>query len=491
MRGALRRVGAVALALVLVTTAALSGVGGPASPTGTASAEFVNCDLNERSVEQHAVHFALNSLTGNINTDKCHWAANSDTANVTATDAYASALGLEDTADTFTTTNDNFMNDTRSVAMSKAKLSMVNALNNGSSESQVHLMVNQTITEYYAQIELNIVKDYNARVQQYSYWNQNTSATLGRTNPDDRYDFSDMNGMTKQAYEYTLLNGSTTTIYVFANRHTQTTGPDLSQINYESDTTPASSGDVMGIKDPSGQSGAAIIPTRKYESLLQRPSNQVEQVKANMGPLVDATFSQYQAGDLNMTDYAYLDPSTIGSEAATSLNSTGYYSYASIQLAAMGATGNVSHSHTVNIGGSTYNGTLFYTGNDLTNGLETGTTYDVSDYSGVFYMAVQPSNTSKPARIVTLGSLGSSFTIDSATNTKTGEAVNTTVTHEYVYDTADASALQDEIDRLEALRDYYESQQSSGGGGGWGIGTEDKGLIALAAIALILIATRN
>ena len=60
-----------------------------------------------------------------------------------------------------------------------------------------------------------------------------------------------------------------------------------------------------------------------------------------------------------------------------------------------------------------------------------------------------------------------------------------------MYDTADASALQDEIDRLEALRDYYESQQSSGGGGGWGIGTEDKGLIALAAIALILIATRN
>ena len=74
--------------------------------------------------------------------------------------------------------------------------------------------------------------------------------------------------------------------------------------------------------------------------------------------------------------------------------------------------------------------------------------------------------------------------------------MQTTETEQYVYETTNASALADELDRLRDLRQRYEdlATENTGGGGGGGldpsnIGTE--GIIAVAAVAAAVLFTRN
>jgi hypothetical protein len=116
----------------------------------------------------------------------------------------------------------------------------------------------------------------------------------------------------------------------------------------------------------------------------------------------------------------------------------------------------------------------------------------MDNYSGVFYMAVQKDDGN--ASIVNLEDYGSSFVIEEATNTKTGEAVNTTEVQTYTYETTDASQLQEEIDRLHELRAEYEEQVSaaSGGDSSSGMDTQTLAVAALlGAVAVLYVKGRD
>ena len=111
----------------------------------------------------------------------------------------------------------------------------------------------------------------------------------------------------------------------------------------------------------------------------------------------------------------------------------------------------------------------------------------MSDYNGSMYMAVA-ANENRDARVLDLSSLGDEVTIEAATNTKTGESINSTTMHQYTYESTDASALAEEIDRLKELRQAYAEQASAGGGGGSGSGTQPYligGIVALAAVLIL------
>ncbi|KAB1185833.1 MULTISPECIES: hypothetical protein [Haloferax] len=461
----------------------MSGALPGASPVGDASAEWSeDCDLTDSLLGA-----AWNTLVG---TDTgCRWLTGQeiDYANVSATDAHATAVGIHEGQNSYLTTTNNFMQDTRSVAFMKAKLTLINELQNGSTEANATAAANATVEEYYSNIQYNLVQDYNQRAAQIFYLGNQTSVEMrhvydsgSATVPSDLYRLDEQQG-DPTVSSVLLENG--TVIYATSIYLKDTSGYTL-----QFDTDPAETDFWVETKPPTG-SYQAVFESDPYEQTYTDLGNQSTQVKSNIDVYATSFYSQYNGSEFNSTEVAQLDPTLIASQASTEYNSTGYYSYAAMQLAAMGASGDLNVSHTIEITNgtntSTYEGTLFYTGSDASAGWDTNTTYNVTDYNGTLYFAYQNNNSSG---IIDVGQEGTEFTLTSATNTDTGESVTTTVPQEYVYEETNASNLQEELDRLQTVRDEYEEAKSSSGSLdlGGGVGTEDKAIIAGAIVVLLL-----
>jgi hypothetical protein len=475
------RIASVVTALALVLAAVGGGLG-PLSATSTASAEWKDCDLSNGAFIVPAA--AYNTVMG---VDGCRWESGSQAEydNITATDAYANAAGISDSVDSYTTQTDNFQQDARSVAYTKAKIEVVRALENGTSESQAQLRANQTVADYYAQMQLNILKDYNAKLTQISYL-ANTS--LGAPTDWKRVGQGIANttdtAVATGTYPLTLANGTTFPVKTI-------NAPASAEVwdtpYYFSDNT--GQWDLV-YQSPGGGDHVSVMQVDRYWDLFKAADVQAHQVGQNIDPYVTEVYSQYETGQLNATDIVRNDPTLLAEQASTNYNSTGYYGYAAVQLASIGAAGDVNASHVISVdGGSNFTGTLFYTGEDRET-FQTGETYQFSNLNGSVYLAASdgPNNASG---IVYLNEKGSNFTIVEATNTQTGESVNKTVTQKYVYESANATALQSEIDRLEELRNRYEEQAAANSGVGINLGTEDKAIIGVIAAVVLVLALRD
>ncbi|WP_411964535.1 hypothetical protein [Haloferax sp. YSMS24] len=520
-----KRIGSLALAGMLVTTAATAPV---AAQSSTVTIEYEHCGVND------LIFQAFSKLTGG-DEPACLQGGISydDYANISATDGYAASLSVKDSVDSYSTTTQNRLQDTRTIAYSKAKISIINDLNNDTALTQAKNNANISAADYYAQVEANTLRDWNAKMAEMKYIN-GSEATVYHYEPGDTQQewqpLGEWGDIPEGFYEYpyTLTNGSTINVTVFMQGHYENEDPNDGTIDeivlvaplpdseldavadYIATLHPTDSGygysqytgpaDGIGIKDPVSTNNTVIIQNQDYRDILNEIYNQKQQVTNNMGPVADGYYSTYNAGDIDSTDLARMDPSVIANEAGTEFNSTGYYSYAAMQLAAIGYKGNLNNSHTLTVhnanGSDTIvNGTLFYTGDDAPAGWDTGTRYNFSDYNGTFYFAFQETNSSG---IYDLSDYGDGFTITEATNVKTGETVNTTSAHQYVYEDTNATALQDQIDELTQLRQELEdaiSRTSTTSGGTSGVSfdlkTEDKAIVVAALVVVALLLTRN
>jgi hypothetical protein len=243
----------------------------------------------------------------------------------------------------------------------------------------------------------------------------------------------------------------------------------------------------LGAAPPSQDyTNAPIYNQTRYNNVYADYGGQAQQVTDNVDVYVDDVYTRYESGELNLTNV--VDPATLAGQAASSYNDTGYYSFAATSLATMGYSGDLNTSVTVEMSNTTYSGTMFYTADDVSN-FTNGTTYNPADLNGTVWIVAQENESAA------LVELDGEFTITDVVNPKTGETRENVTVQKYVYDSHDASQLEEELNRLSELRQKLEEQQanSDGSGGGWfgGIGTVDKAIIALAAIALILVSTRN
>jgi hypothetical protein len=460
-------------ALVVVLSALGPGFG-PASMTDTASAEWVDCSLSDSLIGA-----AYNTIVGATN--DCRWESGTaaDYANVTATDAYASALALKDSTESYTTTVANFQANSRSVAYSKAKISVVRSLENGSGANVMSNNANQTTRDYYSRQIASVLTDWNAKAEQIDHL---SSTPLQHSIIDDGTDTGNL-FRTEQG-NYTLPNGTQHPVTVLVGHHT---GGYFGIAPVDLGSSRDADSKWVTATDPSGSNTVRVLDGDAHGNLIREAENQSQQVQANMWQYAQGVESQYQAGELNATTMYQNDPTLLAQEASTSFNSTGYYGYAAVQLASIGYSGDLNQSHVVEVGGANYTGTLFFS--DAGTTFNTGQSYDFENVSGSVYMAVSdgPNNASG---IVRLDHRGTSFVIHEATNTKTGEAVTTTTPQRYVYQTADATALSSEIDRLQELRTVYE-EQATNAGTGINLGTEDKAIVAGAVLVLLLLLTRN
>ncbi|MGB9957444.1 hypothetical protein ACOZ4B_13800 [Haloferax prahovense] len=478
MREFARRGFAFIFAFLLVATAATSGVVPGASPVGDASAEWVDCSLSDPLLGA-----AFNTLTG-ADTG-CRWESGDqvDYENISKTDAYASALGIADASESYTTTTQNFLEDTRSVAWSKAKITIVNELNNGSTVSQAKLAANQTVDAYYSQVQRNVIADWNSKTHTLDYLHTESGLVLG---PDGSATIEEWDNKT-----YTLSNGSSMTLRAmdYSTNGDYHTAPPTSVMPHSTADPGINGLYIIKAKDPDSGSMTWILDGGQYATVLDDTYTQSNQIQSNVDQYVDDAYSLYQAGELETGDL--LDPTTIASQAATEYNSTGYYSFAAVQLASLGASGNINASHTIDTGdGTTLNGTLYYTADDVpTSGWATGQTYNMTNFNGTFYMAVQKQDGN--GTIVDLANYGETFTITQAVDTQTGEELNATQIETYTYDSTNASALKSELDRLRDLRAEYEQSLNGGGSSGGGLNTQLIGGALLVGAAAVLLIQRE
>jgi hypothetical protein len=506
------RIASVAVALALVLAAVGGGLG-PISATQPASATSSEiCTLGEL-VGLSGLDTAADCLRNDKDVEP-------DYQNLTATDAYATGLGIKDSSESYLTTTNNFVEDTRSVAYSKGKIDLVNAVNNGTGLAQSRNSVNTTVSDYYAQIDYNLVQDWNSKMKQLRYLN-NTSVGLrtqaytgsgwglnGQIMGFKTLDYRLVNG-TVVDMEVMYVDGPDSNYYVGLQPVDTTANGEYGRIEISGNGNTDYAHARIEIQDPDTSQWTEVLNNTRYGKngqigfvaelgsfdsgtfLADRFRQQDQQVRDNLAPYAEEVINQYNAGELDSTDIARLDPAVIGQEAATSLDSTGYYGHAAIMLASLGASGNINVSHTVTTGdGTTLNGTVFYTGDDAPEtGFETGSTVNTNSYNGTFYMAVAKDDGN--ASIVNLANFGETFDIDEATNTQTGESVNATKVQTYTYDSTNASALAEEINRLEDLRDRYEEQAAASTGVGINLGTDDKAIIGVIGVAVILLLTRD
>jgi hypothetical protein len=497
-----RRVAAVALASFVIVTAMLSGVGGPASPVGTVEAGyFEGCEFSD------SLTFAIGASLGLSNQECKFYTPDYDTSNLSQTDAYANGLALNDSQESFQTTTDNFAQDTRSVAWAKAKISIINDLNNNVSEAQALENANETVEDYYITQEKNALNSYSSTLLQIEYLQEMSSEAIAIDDSATAQDFSTWEDLQARQATYNSSVNQSVKIegrlpYVWHTGipgYTKWSGPWPVNSSNDTDTAGGTSGALDAYVNDTDSSKQLVFDGSWYHDRQTTISNQHDQITANLVVYVNETYAAYEAGEIDSTDLAASDPTTIATQAATDYNSTGYYGLASAQLAAMGLSGNNSVSHVVNTteNGSArvISGTVYYTGEDSQT-FTTGTQYDPSTLNGSVYMSVASIEDGNGTSLNKSGGfyhVQENFTISSATNTQTGEAVNTTTMETRNYSSTNVSALAEEIDRLKEQRAFYEEQLASSGGG-FGIdfgGTGTGMVIAIVAVLVLMIATRN
>lgn len=382
----------------------------------------------------------------------------------------------------------NYLTDARAVAMSEAKVSVWNALANNATEAQALQEGREAADGFYYHLFGNTLTRYSTSVAQGEYIykvEQNNSDTPGdpwirpvyangtetnfsSSDPFTTADVSLPGGRSYELITFRLANGN-----IVSPWPAQTATPSGVQ---------AVDGPYLKVEGPDktadGPGGAytTIARSGEWHQQVMDIDDQREQIRANIDTLVTETYDQYQPSEVNATDF--LDPSTIASRTATNYSSTGYYSFAAVQLATMGYEGSLNHSHTVEtFRNRTISGTMFYTGNDLGQ-LTLDASYTPSNYGGTFLLATNNG----------IRTLNKPFTVVGQKNTRTGETVGQVGLESYTYATTDASNLRTQLDKMATMDNEYNDAQAAAGGGGTGDGSGGSSWMAVAIGAAVIAA---
>lgn len=403
-----------------------------------------------------------------------------DENSVSETQAWEQSLGMNDSQQTYITTANNRVQESKSIAWTKAKLKLANELNNGTSLSVAQDRANRTVDDYYSKIQKNNLEDWNAKMQQIRYLDQNTSLTV-QVWDSNANEYANITDYRTSAPNYELVNGTTVNVtyvkYDFSGGTRQLKPADDTRwaVAQSPDT-----GDKM-----------AIIGTG-HEPILSTTHTQASDVKANMDAFATEVYDSYQAGDLNTTDI--VDPSEIAYEGGTDYDSTGGYQYAAIQLAAVGHSGDFNSTFTVSTNKSTaeYVGHLFYTADDISQ-LEAGSTYYTDRLNGSFVMAVSNGDENNSAFVEEWpGGHGTTeLKIVEMRDADSGEQINNTTVNQYVYEEANASKLQEHLDQLKRLREEFEEIQTAGGSTSSGSGISTEIIVGVGAVLALVAAARR
>lgn len=528
-----KRAVTVAVVGLVVSTAALGGVGGPASPVGSADAQLIaSCDGDSAAVLYSILGLDLDFCTASTNSLETY-------ENMTQTDTYASAVTFNHTSNSFHNSHDNFANDAYSNAMARAHLEVINGLANNETESEILNDSKGAVDDYYVNVTSNVLEDYSGRATQAAY----TAHALDTNNDGEANVTEGMSVWTDPQEYHPILNETATVNVTFVNGETKDfkapifrssgagnmailpvsdSGDD--RVLYQtSDFDAATNSSEVTLRDAPytfypatvdysngnhwGHSPAvnesdhgwqAIVAVNGYADTIDELGEQRTQAHSNLDTYVNETYQEVQNGNLTVEEIAGASPHVLGTQAATEYDSTGYHGYTAAQLAALGVSGDLNASHVVNTtwvrpnetGATvsdpvTVTGTLFYTGED-SQVFESGVEYDPSALTGEVYLTVSTMTYQSDGTSANYSSglmhVDQNFTITEAVNTQTGEVVNNTTMETRDFTSTNVSQLEDRIGDLKAQRDELERKLEDAAAASGG--SSSSNTILIAAIAL-------
>jgi len=452
--------------LSLVGIILVSSMMAPAGAVGTASAaSYASCSGSSAGGALLSL-MGLNSseIDGYTDVDK---ACGRDALNnITDSKAYTSGVELHASTDMHLNTVDNSMEDARSVAWAKAKIEIVEAMEQGENASVAKSRAKAAVDEYYTLRQENLVEK--------AWANAYTIEDISNSSSVTEYYLSGGNSW-EDASSVSVADGT------WIN-YADGSGTFPPKINSQAAGASRSVGWDSTESDYrvsfNGSNSDDLYQPDNFKARFNEMTDQSNQVNNNVDTYVDNVYTEYNEGDLDASDIAESSPTAVAGQAATDLNSTGYYGYASASLRSVGVAGPTNTSHVVTLeDGTEIEGTLYVT--DAENfSVTTGETYDPATFSGSVIITVAeyttPNGTSYAGENMSSQyyPIQQNFTVNSATNTKTGDAVNVTTGEDKNYTSNNATKLKQELEEMQEARAYWEAQATlaSGGGGGSGGG---------------------
>ncbi|EMA10918.1 hypothetical protein SAMN05443574_102131 [Haloarcula vallismortis] len=442
----------------------------------------------------------------------------STTVNTTGTDAeqtkidiYQSAQNSKAQSESYQTTLDNYLSDTKTQARIIGKNAYIKALNNGSSKAAAKTEAKSAVADYYAVKQVNLANQWNAQVDNLAYLQSTADSETSSSKvvnikdhdvgdsaePDDTdsssigYDPTNFDAGTEQL---SLVNGSSTSTGLIdqtvklggtdnPKTHTVglTTGP-LLNIHYSNANDGAAyDGDIRYVRVTAPNSNYDELEVLRFEGYANKWSeiqSQNTQVQNDMDTLAENTYSAYQQGEINSSDL--VDPYVLASQQSAGEDFQGW---TAAQLTLMGTNSpeNFDQIGSFNItteSGTQYEGVLFSQENPASGQFENGTTYNTSNIGGTQYVVTSD-------RIV---ELDGEFTIDRITTTS-GETTENVTIQKTTYETTNVTELKQQYEDLAYKRAQIEAReqamQQSAGGGFLGGGSVPP-VVALAIIGTLL-----
>lgn len=453
------------LAVALVSTVVLSGVGG--GPIGVASADH-ECTKTDK-IANGILPFGIGGLGSEVlgNCDWQHGETGTDSidANQTKSELVQRAATTRQHVNTTMDSFDNNYQNMESIARLEFQAAYYRALENGSSRSAAKIAANESIEDYFTVKERQLMSSAETMVTD---WQSYDSLESNDSNIDGTFvsqsGNSNANSLVsnKMQETITLVNGSTMSISTHAG-YLFTLG------NSETNTLYVS-------EDPDfGTHQEVTSPTnQEFVDRRQKLHDASDSVRSETQQYIDNTFAAYESGDVNATEL--VDANSLEREFSGD-NSQSWATLALSTTSGVDPPEDLDGVGTFNVSydGSQTTGVLLAdtTKTDL---IETGTTYDGSTWATTPKIVTE-SGAIKP--------LNGTFTVDAITSPSGETQQNATYT-EVQYKTTNTSeyqSLMSELDSVRAELEAREDQQSGGGlfggllGGGGGLGTA--GIIAL------------
>jgi hypothetical protein len=365
---------------------------------------------------------------------------------------------------------------------SEAKVEIVEGLENGTAESKVKddarqivdkrlteleravLDRAQTITNEMQTLNNTVAGTDNLTLEDVLYWDDN--GNVGKGTISHQIEFGN-----NTTWTYTLRNGEsynysgvTYTLYGDSWLGSGEGNQDWFVSSYDEGS--GGSGVVVGVSSSDSQlSGQPMMDGGKYAQLLRDIQTAESDLTNNVEQYASDIYANYTAGEVNASQF--LSAADVAQNY--NLNSQNGTAYSTASAALLGYETNASTSIVIEYTstGATLSGNLFSTdgapttynvstGNNTTTSKQAwvkGHTYDVSEYSGSIYMAVDDD----------WQNITSDFEIIEMEQATTGVPLNYTTDRTYATVRTDASNLSRALADLNAAMDN-RTREGSGGG---------------------------
>ncbi|WP_053946697.1 hypothetical protein [Halolamina sediminis] len=476
---------AFSLLLTLLVVGSAVGVGVAPSPAGTAIAQAADteeCSAWDAILYDFANVGNFNLFGGEKESNPCsaeyvkdeiseEWNATDAAETKAEIHARAGQLSASNTA--YLDAINNGLTNSETIAFSRAEAAAVETLANGGTVSEAQQAANESIENFYAVKQLNLVDEWNVGVETVVALDQRAANTtgvsdnfvklsvIGSVSPRDDNKIRAVDAPTE---DVSVLNGTGVSLKQIPIKDSAAEGDaSFLDIIYNPSNDPyidaggATTGVYVVVDTTENLTSTTAIPIADYLNTWESIENKSQQTKTEAAVYINQSLAP-AAEDGNISDH--ISPATLAQEYAQDYNGSDSYvralaiaAYSGMETPSLENVG----SMTVEMNGTSYTG-LLLSQSAPADGWQSNTTYDPATVDGLQLFAVA-GDTGEVME------LDQPFTVSKITG-KDGGEIQTADTISLTYDTTNAaenySERQEQIRQLQLELEERKAQATSG-----------------------------